>query len=210
MRPGGPVGGTPLIDQPAGNFFDKHHSRNPAVRFLMNQFHDHFGRLIGQVAPRSVLDAGCGEGYTTRRILSAAPQVDLLAGMDIAPQVLRTARGSCPELSAFAGSAEKIPLADGAFDLVIACEILEHLEDPDAAVREIRRVSKGPCLFSVPWEPVWRILNIARGAYWTDLGNTPGHRNHWSRAGFRRLLEPHFASVRIVACWTWTFALCGN
>ena len=135
-----------------GNHFDKHHSRNPAARFLMRKFHD---SLVGLVR-----------------------------------------------------NAGDIPLPDQAFNLVIACELLEHLERPRSAMQELRRVSRGLCLFSVPWEPTWRILNLARGAYWRDWGNTPGHRNHWTRSGFLNFLKPHFSAVTIHPCWTWTFALC--
>jgi SAM-dependent methyltransferase len=193
---------------PAGNTFDKHHSRNPAVRLLMQRFHSRLERLLGEAAPRSVLDAGCGEGYTTRVVRAAVNGAGLVAATDIDPPILLQARRDCPGLPAFAASACHLPLADGAFDLVVACEILEHLRDPRAALRELRRVSRGWCLFSVPWEPVWRVLNMARGAYLRDWGNTPGHVNHWSRSAFRTLLERHFTTVRIVPCWTWTFALC--
>ena len=44
-------------------------------------------------------------------------------------------------------------------------------------------------LVSVPREPVWRMVNMARGAYWKDLGNTPGHVNHWSKRSFTRMLS---------------------
>lgn len=193
---------------PAGNSFDKHHSRNPAVRLLMNRFHARLRGLLREAAPRTVLDAGCGEGYTTRVIREAVDGAGFVAVTDCDPPILGTARRSCPEVAAFAASACRLPLPDGAFDLVVGCEILEHLADPHAALREMRRVSRGWCLFSVPWEPLWRMLNVARGAYLRDWGNTPGHLNHWTRSGLRRLLGSHFSAVRIVPCWTWTFALC--
>ncbi len=191
-----------------GNHFDKHHSGNPAARFLMRKFHDCLVRLVSNADPRRVLDAGCGEGYTTRFLEPAMVPGGFLVGMDRAPRTLRIARRSCPEMPIFAGSAGDLPLPDGAFDLVIACELLEHLERPRSALQEFRRVSRGLCLFSVPWEPTWRILNLTRGAYWKDWGNTPGHINHWSRNGFLNFLKPHFSTVTIHPCWTWTFALC--
>ena len=54
------------------------------------------------------------------------------------------------------------------------------------------RVARGGhLLVSVPREPLWRGLNMARGAYIKDLGNTPGHLNHWSRKAFVELLGRH-------------------
>ena len=193
---------------PAGNVFDKHHSGNPVVRFLMDRFHACLRDRLIELRPGSILDTGCGEGYTTRVIRATLPEAGILAGSDLDAPILAAARRSCPGLLTFAASAGALPMPDDAFDLVIGCEMLEHLDDPEAALREMRRVSRGPCLFSVSWEPVWRALNVARGAYWSAWGNTPGHVNHWSRRRLRRLLEAHFTEVRLIPCWTWTFALC--
>jgi hypothetical protein len=60
----------------------------------------------------------------------------------------------------------------------------------------------------VPREPLWRLLNMARGRYWRDLGNTPGHLQHWSSEGLRALLMRH-VEVRLVRTpLPWTMALC--
>ena len=65
-----------------------------------------------------------------------------------------------------------------------AIEVLEHVPDPERRVAEMARVAGAHLLVSVPHEPLWRALNLARGAYVRELGNTPGHVNHWSRRGF--------------------------
>ena len=72
---------------------------------------------------------------------------------------------------------------DNNYDLVIACEVLEHLEEPEIALSELFRISNKYVLISVPNEPFWRIANFARGKYLNRLGNTPGHINHWSKNG---------------------------
>ena len=46
----------------------------------------------------------------------------------------------------------------------------------------------GFILLSVPKEPIWRICNMARGKYWKDLGNTPGHIQHWTKKKFCRMV----------------------
>jgi SAM-dependent methyltransferase len=80
-------------------------------------------------------------------------------------------------------SALALPFADNTFDLVLAIEVLEHLPDPRQALLEIARVASDAVVISVPWEPVWRIGNVARGRYLAALGNTPGHIQHFSRRG---------------------------
>ncbi len=90
---------------------------------------------------------------------------------------------------------DALPFADDEFDLAAAIEVLEHVPDPEPTVAEMARVAKRHLLVSVPHEPLWRMLNVARGAYVRDLGNTPGHVNHWSRRGFVRMLR---ATAR---CW---------
>ena len=58
------------------------------------------------------------------------------------------------------------------------------MPDPEATLAEMARVARRHLLVSVPREPLWRGLNMARGAYLRDLGNTPGHVNHWSKRAF--------------------------
>ena len=62
-------------------------------------------------------------------------------------------------------------------------------------------------LVSVPHEPLWRILNVARGAYVRELGNTPGHVNHWSKRSFVRELARHGEVVQARSPFPWTMLL---
>ena len=61
--------------------------------------------------------------------------------------------------------AENLPFADGEFDAATAIEVLEHVPDAEHTVAEMARCAKRRLLVSVPREPLWRGLNIARGAY---------------------------------------------
>ena len=58
--------------------------------------------------------------------------------------------------------AERMPFADGEFDVASAIEVLEHVPDPEHTVAEMARVASGHLLVSVPREPLWRGLNMAR------------------------------------------------
>jgi hypothetical protein len=69
------------------------------------------------------------------------------------------------------------------------------------------RVASRWILVSVPREPLWRGLNIARGAYLRELGNTPGHLNHWSKRSFAKLVGRHGEIVELRSPPPWTMAL---
>jgi 2-polyprenyl-3-methyl-5-hydroxy-6-metoxy-1,4-benzoquinol methylase len=178
---------------PVGNAYDKYGSTNPVVRRLMRGFTSELDDLLALAAPRSVLDVGCGEGVLTEQW---AERFERVVGVDLDHPTLRReweAR-SRPNLEFRAADATSLPFAEGAFDLVCGVEVLEHLDDPAAALAEMARVTRRWVLVSTPQEPLWRILNLLRGAHWRSLGNTPGHLNHWSERGLRTLVS-HYGRV---------------
>jgi hypothetical protein len=79
--------------------------------------------------------------------------------------------------------------------------------DPEATVAEMARVARSHLLVSVPREPLWRALNVARGAYVRELGNTPGHVNHWSKRAFVSLLSRHGDVEHARSPFPWTMLL---
>jgi hypothetical protein len=95
-----------------------------------------------------------------------------------------------------------------AAELVVCCEVLEHLEDADRALDVLAGLARPWLIASVPREPLWRALNLARLSYVSDLGNTPGHLNHWSRGGFVRFLTRRFEVIELRSPTPWTMVLC--
>ena len=87
---------------------------------------------------------------------------------------------------------------------MLAIEVFEHLGDTAGALHELHRVCSGSLIASVPFEPIWRAGNMARGRYWRELGNTPGHINHWTKNGFAELVGRRFdvRAVRSPLPWT--------
>ena len=98
-------------------------------------------------------------------------------------------------------------IADREFDLATAIEVLEHVPAPEATVAEMARVARRWLIVSVPREPLWRGLNVVRGAYLRDLGNTPGHVNHWSKRAFVSLLSRYGTVEEARSPLPWTMAL---
>jgi ubiquinone/menaquinone biosynthesis C-methylase UbiE len=197
---------------PTGNTYDKYGSSNPLVRRLMAGFErtltEVFERAAREGGVDSLLDVGCGEGvltYAWAERLGERPVV----GLDLPDPKLEAhwrARER-PNLRFVPGRGEELPFADGEFDLVAAIETLEHVPDPELTLAEMTRVARRHLLVSVPREPLWRTLNVLRGAYVRELGNTPGHVNHWSRRGFIELLARHGEVIETRSPFPWTMVL---
>ncbi len=177
----------------AGNFFDKYRSENPIHRHLMNGFLKAAVELLQGVHANSILEAGAGPGDLAAHILPAVGfEPERYLGTDVCDEQVAIARATHPAYRFEQASIYDLPAADCSIDLVIACEVLEHVDEPDRALRELHRICRGTLLLSVPREPLWRVLNFARGKYLRQLGNTPGHIQHFSPARLRRLCEEYF------------------
>jgi 2-polyprenyl-3-methyl-5-hydroxy-6-metoxy-1,4-benzoquinol methylase len=191
-----------------GNTYDKYGSTNPVVRRLMASFERTLDELMAQARPDSLLDVGCGEGVLVHRWALAMPQARLV-GIDLEEPSIQAgwAAREAPNLEYRTMPAQELPFAENEFDLASAIEVLEHVPDPEHTVAEMARCARRHLLVSVPREPLWRMLNMARGAYLGQLGNTPGHLNHWSKRSFTKLLARHGEIVEARSPFPWTMLL---
>jgi 2-polyprenyl-3-methyl-5-hydroxy-6-metoxy-1,4-benzoquinol methylase len=191
-----------------GNTYDKYGSSNPVVKRLMGGFERALDELFAQADPDSLLDVGCGEGVLTHRWARRLGDKRVV-GIDLDDPQLHALweQRRAPNLDYRVMKAENLPFADGEFDVTTAIEVLEHVPDPGHTVAEMARVASGHLLVSVPREPLWRGLNMARGAYLGQLGNTPGHLNHWSKRSIVQLLSRHGDVVRARSPFPWTMLL---
>ena len=203
-----PAGSGPVA-VPTGNTFDKYGSTNPVVRRLMAGFEGTLEQLFARADPQSVLDVGCGEGVLTQRWAERLGDRPVL-GIDLPDPKLEAEwsmrRRANLEFRAMPVD-ELSSFPAGSFDLAAAIEVLEHLPDPERALAEMARVTARHLLISVPREPLWRALNVARGAYVRELGNTPGHVNHWSKRSFTAMLERYGRVERVRSPFPWTMVL---
>jgi ubiquinone/menaquinone biosynthesis C-methylase UbiE len=193
---------------PTGNTYDKYGSTNPVVRRLMHGFESTLEQLWQQAAPESILDVGCGEGVLTEQWADKLGS-GRIVGIDLDDPKLKAEwekrrRGN---LEYRVEDATNLSFADNEFDMATAIEVLEHVPDPQRTVAEMARVAKRWVLVSVPREPLWRGLNMARGAYLKELGNTPGHVNHWSKRSFVSMLSQHGTVEEVRSPFPWTMVL---
>jgi ubiquinone/menaquinone biosynthesis C-methylase UbiE len=201
---------TVTVDQEGtvtGNTYDKYGSTNPVVKRLMAGFEGTLEELFTKAAPSSLLDVGCGEGVLTHQW--AGRISGRVVGIDLDDPALHAewAKRQAPNLEYMVMKAENLPFAGDEFDTAAAIEVLEHVPEPEHTVAEMARVAKRSLIVSVPREPLWRGLNMARGAYWKDLGNTPGHLNHWSKRSFVRLLSRYGTVTEARSPFPWTMLL---
>lgn len=193
-----------------GNTFDKYGSKNPLVNWMMAGFDTALQNFVSAAAPNTIHEVGCGEGYW---VMTWAVEGRQVRGTDFSEQVIHMAqqnaeeRGLDPALFEARSIYDVDPAVDSA-DLIVCCEVMEHVDDPEAAFQALTKVAKKDLIVSVPREPLWRALNMARGKYLTDFGNTPGHINHWSSAGIERLAAKYFDVVSVAKPLPWTMIHC--
>ena len=194
---------------PGGNVYPKYTTRNPIARRLVAGFLSALQELVRQSGAREIHEVGCGEGYLTTLL---AKQGCRIRGSDLSPAAIAEARRRAAALGldipfAIADIYDLERGRDSA-ELVLCCEVLEHLPDPQRALERLHEITARHLIVSVPREPLWRLLNLARGRYWPALGNTPGHLQHWSRSAFLEFLKRRFEVIATRTPLPWTMALC--
>jgi len=142
------------------------------------------------------LDAGCGEGLVSFAISAGRPGVTL-CGTDISATRLARAASRVTASRFVAGDLLSLPWRDGSFDAVVCCEVLEHLPEPGAAVRELYRVVKehGVLLVTVPDRQrlKWSVCPQCGTKVYKD-----GHLRSFTPEDVRDLLEPGGSDIRVV------------
>ena len=186
--------------QPEGNYYDKYSSKNPIERRLMNGFFSSLRKMLESTVcskeESNFLEAGCGEGHVTEFVKEWLTTNDInmkMFAFDISSTLIEENIKNNQDIYYFCHSIyEPIPVEilpeKGRFTCIICSEVFEHLEKPEEAVRNLMNYAD-KFIVSVPHEPIWRIMNMCRGKYWLDFGNTPGHIQHFSTKSFRKMLS---------------------
>jgi 2-polyprenyl-3-methyl-5-hydroxy-6-metoxy-1,4-benzoquinol methylase len=176
----------------------------------VNGFYRSLLDLVARSGCKQIHEVGCGEGHLTVLLAKAGYQVH---GSDFSEKALNEARALCEKENV------RVPLTRFDFlkgaieeeqcsDLIVCCEVLEHLENPQQALQRLARLTKNKIILSVPCEPVWSFLNLCRGRYLRSMGNTPGHVQRFSKQGFLKEISHYFdiEAVRTPLPWTMVLA----
>lgn len=188
-----------------GNVYDKYGTKNPLAKALMNGFLSAVTELVRVRRPSSILEVGCGEGKLAQQLLMAGIRPQRFVACDL--DLDHIAPGLDPLIEFKAASIYELPFDNNSFDLVLCCEVLEHLEHPAQGLKELARVAAHSVVLSTPREPLWRALNLLRGKYLGALGNTPGHIQHFSARALTQLVERELDIVAKRNPIPWTILL---
>ncbi len=191
----------------AGNYFNKRSTGNSIYKKLMNNFDKHFVKFLTEVKPLKILEFGCGEGEMITIVKQVFPDAHYTA-VDIEENLLESAKQKGADKVLLLNPENvKLPFADNSFDLVIAAEVLEHVPSPHESLKEIKRVTSSHIIASVPYEPYWCMLNMARLKYLNRFGNTPGHVNHWNKKEFHGMISSEFCIMDSSVPFPWLMVL---
>jgi 2-polyprenyl-3-methyl-5-hydroxy-6-metoxy-1,4-benzoquinol methylase len=175
--------------------YKKHTSSNPLQKFFISNFEKTLAKEAKKLKINSILDAGCGEGFTLE-MLRKQKIGKTYEGVDFLKTAIEIGRKVHPKVKLKQASIYKLPYQKNAFDLVLCTEVLEHLGKPQDAVKELFRVSKKYVLVSVPNEPIFMGSNFLRGKNWSRWGNDIEHINHWTMFNFPKFIKKN-AGVKV-------------
>jgi SAM-dependent methyltransferase len=184
----------------------KYRAKNPLQRLLIRRFATQLSELYERVRPASVLEIGCGEGFLSGWLSERHPEATF-CGIDLRASDLEKLKRHFPRIRTEVGSAYDLSPVTGDYDLVICAEVLEHLEEPERALRQITALHPRNTIITVPHEPWFMLSNLLRGKNITRLGNDPEHVNHWTAASFRSLLERHLTLDEVTTSYPWILTL---
>jgi 2-polyprenyl-3-methyl-5-hydroxy-6-metoxy-1,4-benzoquinol methylase len=185
----------------------KYQNRNPVQQFLLNRFLDHLCSWIELLNPESILDFGCGEGYFWKAMNDRGLRPRNVRGVDFSDEAIRVAREIVPMYRFSVMDLFDMDTKEEQFDLVMAIEVLEHLDAPEKYLSQLVRLCSGSILLSVPHEPWFRIGNLLRGRDVRNFGNHPDHRNHWNRASFANFLNTQMEVIEVRRVFPWLVAV---
>ena len=191
-----------------GTASNKYETKNPIARYAIAQLLDSVAGFVSSTQPSTILELGCGEGRVTERMLAATDAY--VHATDLSSALAAEARARLGEHPRANFSQLNIyDLEPGLHqsDVVVCCEVLEHLEHPEGGLRLIAAATKKAAVLSVPREPNFRVLNFLRGQHFADFGNAPGHVQHWSSRAFQKFVEAEFTILKVKTLLPWTVIL---
>jgi len=181
---------------------NKYSTKNPLKKFFINKFINELKKeilILNDV--KSILDVGCGEGFLLNEISNITEAK--LVGIDNSLSALSYAGEKYRNIEFKKADILNLPYDDNSFDVLLALEILEHLKNPDLALKELRRVTKKYCIISVPDEPKFQYASLMSLKYLDRIGKHPEHLHFWNRRSIGELVSGYFENFSCRKTFPW-------
>jgi ubiquinone/menaquinone biosynthesis C-methylase UbiE len=167
--------------------------------------------LVEKKQPKNILDVGCGKGLVVsflKRHLekSSVEQMDFW-GFDISSENIQVAKKVFGNEKAFIADVYGIDLPERSFDLVLALEILEHLEKPQKALKQLQKITKRNILLSVPLEPYFGLSNLFFRRNMEEIKKEESRINKWTKGKFVKLVNKYFEVEEVTISFPWVLVL---
>ena len=170
-------------------YMEEYENQNPIAKKLFDRYYEKIARILKHTdSGCRILEVGCGAGESSRRIHRML-NGQYFEASEYEGRLVKKLLETNPPFKVTQESVFEMHREDKEFDCVFLLEVLEHLDNPEAALKELYRVASRYVVVSVPNEPLWSTLNLLRGKYIGDLGNTPGHIHRWSPAAFKKMVS---------------------
>lgn len=187
--------------------YEKHQNNNPLSKVLLKNFYKELLIMAKKIPNESILDVGCGEGFTLSELKKNGIG-KRLEGIEYIQEALDIGKKLFPDFTFKKGDIYRLPYKDNTFDIVVCTEVLEHLDKPKDALKELQRVSKKHLILSVPNEPYFTFQRIIRGKNLFHLGAHPEHIQWWTHSAFLTFLVKNGLKVMDKkAPFAWTLVL---
>ena len=188
----------------------KYSTRNPLKKRAIRNFLDMILELIPEHV-ETILDAGCGEGVVCNHI-NRSRKVSRFVGADLSLEALKAARNWNPSIHFIHASIYSFPLKNKSVDSSICLEVIEHLEKPEKALDELRRMTRNSLIISVPNSILFRLANIASLKNLPRLGEDSDHIQRYTKGSFQSLLRRKFpkSEVYVKTSFPWLIASIQN
>lgn len=183
----------------------KYLATNPMVRRLIASWLGQLTELVAAHVPadQAFLDAGAGAGFSLEGFAADRPVI----AADLHLAKVRQIHERVPRASLLIADVMRLPVPDDAVGWATSIEVLEHVPAPELLVAELARVCRDGVIVSVPWEPWFRLGNLARGKNVARFGNDPEHIGQFRPSTLASLLRSSFTEVTVTRRLPWLLAV---
>jgi len=185
----------------------KYFSKNPIKKFLIKKFLTKINNVFKKIDAKNILEAGCGDGYIIEYLNNNSAKKYAISGFDISDEKITHAAKINKHAHLYKDNIYNTSQKSDSFDLVLCLEVLEHLQNPEKALLELKRITKKYCLISVPHEPFFSLGNFMFGKNIRKFGRDKEHINFWNKKQVVNLINNYFHIRSIDTSFPWIIIL---